>query len=270
MRVTADSAAETRAAALSASALALHRALAAAMFAIFGVGALALVGLVIPFARALEPGTPRDLVAQRFIQRGFRAFAELGEALGLWAVATQRAERLANGPAIVVANHPTLIDVVLLIAQLPQADCVVKSAAWRNPFLRGVVRLAGYVPNHGGPELVEECARRLRAGRTLVLFPEGSRSSAGGLRPFKRGAAHIALASGAPLRPVSIDCRPRILGKHQAWWAIPGERVHYTLRVGADLAARALAAEPSDSLAARRVTEALQRHFESEVRADVA
>lgn len=269
MRATAESAARS-AAAPGPVAVALHRLAGATMFAVFGLGALALVAVVLPAARLADWRTPGDLTAQRWIQRAFRGFAWLGEALGLWAVELHGAERLARGPAIVVSNHPTLIDVVLLIAHLPQADCIVKAAAWRNPFLRGIVSLAGYVPNDEGAELVAECARRLRAGRTLVMFPEGSRSTAAGLRPFKRGAAHIALASGAAWRPVRIECRPRILGKDQPWWAIPGERVRYTLRVGADLSARELAAERDGALAARRATEELQRRFESGAVAHVA
>ena len=240
------------------------------MFAVFGLGALALVVLVIPIARVCDWRAPGDLVAQRWIQRAFGSFASVGAALGLWSLEVRGAQRLAHGPALVVANHPTLLDVVLLIAQLPQADCVVKAAAWRNPFLRGIVSLAGYVPNRDGAALVAECARRLRSGRTLVLFPEGSRSTAAGLRAFKRGAARIALASGAALRPVQIECRPRMLGKDQPWWAIPGERVRYTLRVGADVAVGELAAQRTEALAARRLTEELQRLFESGAFADVS
>jgi len=90
------------------------------MFAIFGVGALALAALVIPAARLAAWRTPGDLTSQRWIQRAFRAFSRLGEALGLWSVEVHGAERLTGGPAIVVANHPTLIDVVLLIAHLPR------------------------------------------------------------------------------------------------------------------------------------------------------
>lgn len=248
----------------------LRRAFAPVMFAAFGIGALALVVLVIPLARLADWRSAGDLVAQRWIQRAFRLYAFSAESFGYIGLEVRGAERLARGPALVVANHPTLMDVVLLIAQFPQADCVVKAGAWRNPFLRGIVSLAGYVPNRDGPELVAECARRLRAGRTLVLFPEGSRSLASALRPFKRGAAHIALASGAALRPVLIECRPRMLGKDQAWWAIPGERVRYTLRVGADVAIGEPAAQQSDPLAARRLTEQLQRLFESGAFVDVA
>ena len=239
------------------------------MFGIFGASALALV-LVIPLARLVDRRTPWDRLTQRWIQRAFRVFAALGDRLGLFSLELRGAERLANGPALIVANHPTLLDVVFLISQLPQADCVVKADTWRNPFLRGIASLAGYVSNQDGPKLVEECTRRLRGGRTLVLFPEGTRSTAHGLRPFKRGAARIALASGCALRPVRIRCEPRILGKDQAWWAFPSEKVRYILRVGEDLPTAGLAAGLPRALAARRLTQELQREFESGAMSDVA
>lgn len=250
--------------------LAARRAGCALMFGIFGIGALGLVLLVVPLARLAELRTPRDRIAQRWIQRAFRTFTAIGDRLGLFALEVRCAERLARGPALVVANHPTLLDVVFLISRLPQADCVVKAGAWRNPFLRGMLSVAGYVSNGDGAELVAECAGRLRAGRTLVLFPEGSRSTALGMRRFRRGAARIALTSGCAVRPVHIRCEPRILGKDQSWWTLPGEKVRYTLRVGEDIALDRLAADLPQALAARRVTEELERVFESGVLPDVA
>jgi len=126
-----------------------------------------------------------------------------------------------SSPVIVVANHPTLIDVILLISRMPQADCVVKREAWSNPFLRNVVSAAGYVPNDGGVELVETCAARIRAGRSLVLFPEGTRSPRAGLGPFRRGAAHVALRTGCPVQPVAIRPDSPFLSKGEAWWRVP-------------------------------------------------
>jgi len=269
MRMTAETSTRSTAPPFLLAQFALKRALAALMFAIFGVGALVLVVLVIPSARLVR-SEAGDLVAQRWIRRAFAGFAWLMESVGLIGVEVHGEKRLARGPALVLANHHSLIDVVLLIAHLPQADCVVKAEAWENPWLRGIVSAAGYVPNREGPELVAECARRLREGRTLVLFPEGTRSPESGLRTFQRGAARIALASGAVIRPVHIACAPRMLGKDQPWWAIPAERVRYTLRVGADVPAGELTSEREPALAARRATEALQRIFESGARGDVA
>jgi 1-acyl-sn-glycerol-3-phosphate acyltransferase len=148
------------------------------------------------------------------------------ETLGLIEVEWIGAERLATpGPKIVVANHPSLIDVVLVISKLPQADCIVASKRAENRWLRGSVAAADYITNDSGVAVVYEAARRLREGRTLVVFPEGTRTpEAGGLGHFQRGAAHIALASGLDMLPVEISVEPRMLMKGQAWYHVPQER----------------------------------------------
>ena len=71
-------------------------------------------------------------------------------------------ERLQRDGLLVLANHPTLIDVVCLISLLPNADCVVKRAVARNPFMRGPVRAAGYISNDDGAGLVDDCVAAAR------------------------------------------------------------------------------------------------------------
>ena len=160
-----------------------------------------------------------------------------------------------------VANHPTLLDVVFLVARMPQADCIVKLGAWKNPFLRRVVSIAGYIANAEGPVVVDACVERLRAGRSVVVFPEGTRSAG----TFKRGAARIALRSGAQVTPVVIRCNPPALGKHQAWWGITAEKLVYTIDVGTPLAARGWIDDAAQDTprAARQLTEALREYIES-------
>lgn len=237
------------------------------LFATFGIGALVIAGIVFPFvAWRSEAGEMRERVAQRLIQRAFARFVWLGNALHLFEVHATGAADLVGGPTLVVANHPTLLDVVFLIARMPQADCIVKREAWQNPFLRHVVRIAGYIPNGEGPQVVDTCVERLRAGRSVVLFPEGSRSPDRGLRPFKRGAAHIALRSGCPITPVFLTCTPPALKKGQPWWAVPDRKFIVTMAVASPVVARDLvpAGEPiASSRAVRSVTAALYESFEA-------
>jgi 1-acyl-sn-glycerol-3-phosphate acyltransferase len=161
----------------------------------------------------------------------------------------------------VVANHPTLIDVMLLIACLPQADCVVKRAHWRSPVLRRVMIGAGYLPNIDGDELIDACVDRLRQGRTVIVFPEGTRSPRGRLGHFHRGAAHIALRSGCAPIPVTIRCEPLAFGKGARWYDVPDRRVLITVEVG-DPFVLAPCDGSDRSVAARRVTRVLRDFFE--------
>src|SRR5437763_5156293 len=240
-------------------------------FVTFGVGAIVVAGIVWPL-RLLpeETSARREVAVQRVVRAAFRLFAWWMRRLGLIRVAWIGAEGLrARAPRLVVANHPTLIDVVLLLAQLPQADCIVKTAARRNPFMRGIVTAAGYLGNDQGDVLVDACAERIARGRSVVLFPEGTRSPRGGLRRFQRGAAHIALKSGCPIVPVVITCRPPILLKGQPWHDVADGRPQWVLRVGAPIdPARYLDAGSTLPVAARRLTADLQALYEQGLGAD--
>lgn len=234
-------------------------------FAVFGVGTLAVAFLCFPVVRLLsrEP-LDRDRRAQRVVQQAFRLFTWFIEALGLVRVSWNGLDRLhRDGPNLVIANHPTLIDVVLLVGRLPQADCVVKRATLSNALLRWAVCGAGYITNDQREALVEACVGRVRQGRTLLLFPEGTRSPGGRLGPFRRGAAHIALRSGCDLLPVIITCEPPFLMKGQRWWDVPERTVQLTLHVTDPIVPKdQLDGQPDSPLAARQLTAALRGLYE--------
>jgi 1-acyl-sn-glycerol-3-phosphate acyltransferase len=237
-------------------------------FLSFGVGAIVVAVLVWLVARGAHAG--REVRAQRIVHGAFRLFAWWMTRLGLIRTAWIDPQRLdGQGPRLFVANHPTLIDVVLLLSRVPQADCIVKTAARRNPFMRGIVARAGYLANDEGDALVDACAARIAAGRSVVLFPEGTRSPRGGLRRFQRGAAHIALKSGCPIVPIVITCRPPTLLKGQPWHDVPDRRAAYVLRVVEPLdPARYLSADTPLPVAARRLTADLQALYERWLGAD--
>lgn len=225
-------------------------------FVVFGVGALSLALVVFPLSH-LAPGDRRvrEIHVQRMIHHAYRFFIAFMETLGLIHTEWVGAERLsAPGPHLVVANHPTLIDVVHVISKLPQADCVIGEEYARNPFLGFAASWAGYITNARGAEVVDACVERLRAGRTVVLFPEGTRSPRNEMHPFRRGAAHVALRAGVPLEPVSISCVPSMLGKGQPWWDVPERPGRFTIRVLDPIDPRAGASDLSDFHAARRLT----------------
>jgi 1-acyl-sn-glycerol-3-phosphate acyltransferase len=231
-------------------------------FLSFGVGAVIMAGVFLPIAARL-PGADRGqgLTAQRWISRAFQLFVRMGTLLRLWIVRFEGDTRFDQGPSLIVANHPTLMDGVFLLSRV-QADCVVKKEAWRNPALRGIVEAAGYVPNDDGAALIDACAERLEAGRSVLLFPEGSRSPANGLNRFKRGAARVALRTDCRILPVFVTCQPPALMKGQPWYSLPNEVLRFTFRVGEPVYARDLVPEGvPPAKAARRVTDTLASFF---------
>jgi len=203
-------------------------------FAVFGAAGVVLGLCVFPLLQWTARDARRgEFRVQRIMHLGFRAFVRLMEVLGLVEVTVRDEERLHGpGARLIVSNHPTLIDVVLLGSRLPQLDCVVKKEAWSNPFMRGVFSPAGYIPNDLGDAMLDTCAGRLQQGRALLLFPEGTRSPKGELGRFRRGAAHVALRSRQPLIPVSIRCEPPSLMRGQQWYQVPESKMQFTIEVG--------------------------------------
>ncbi|MDN3521811.1 lysophospholipid acyltransferase family protein [Halomonas ramblicola] len=234
-------------------------------FSAFGLGGL-VIGLVVAPVLQLAVREPRRRrrLARRVIRQAFRAFIGLMRALGVLDYRLEGGERLTRPGRLILANHPSLIDVVFLLAHVPDADCIVKGRLATNPFTRGPIRAAGYITNRE-PEAVMEAARAsLAEGHPLILFPEGTRSVPGRPIKFRRGGANIALRTGTPITPVLIRCEPTTLTKGEPWYHIPSRKVRINLRVLDDLPPEQDAARPA-SQQARALTRALSGHFNREL-----
>jgi 1-acyl-sn-glycerol-3-phosphate acyltransferase len=127
-------------------------------------------------------------------------------------------ERLAKGRSfVIVANHESFCDILVLLANLPmQVRFLAKRSVFQVPVLGWSIAAAGFVPvdrgdRSRGAETVEAALERLSGGRSLVIFPEETRTRTGDLLPFKRGAAHLALKSGLPILPVALAGTYRVL-----------------------------------------------------------
>lgn len=203
-------------------------------FTLFGLGGLALALLWFPlislFVRDREK---RAHISQTSVHRVWRLYIEIMRTLGVLTYEIEGAQQLREARGtIVVANHPSLIDVVFLMAFMRRTRAVVKKGVWNNPFMSGVVRASNYIPNLGDPErLIADCAQALKEGANLCIFPEGSRTPVTQRAVYQRGFAHVALHADAPVLLVAIEVTPPTLRKHEPWYSIPVSRPHWRIRV---------------------------------------
>lgn len=234
-------------------------------FAVFGLGGLLLGLTAFPLLQLLvrDPGR-RSRRARELVRQSFRGFIGLMRLGGVVDARVVGAERLQRRGLLILASHPTLVDVVALIAVTPQADCVVKAALVRNPFTVFPVRACNFILNQGGAALLDDCQASLRAGGNLVIFPEGTRSRPGQPLQLQRGAAQLALRAGVAITPVRIRCEPLGLTKGRPWWRTHDRPMRLTLEVGDDLPTQPFldAAHGEFPLAARRLTGYLRDYFE--------
>lgn len=233
-------------------------------FIVFGLCGLVFSLLVFPLVWLWPHRASRQRVVTLTIHHFFRALVAVLQKIGVMELDVCGAAALrTRGPAIVVANHPTYLDVVVLLSLTPAACCVVKNAHWGNPCLWGIVRAAEYVSNADPAELVEAGSRQLAAGYTMIIFPEGTRSPAPNrLHVFSRGFAHMALKADAPILPVLMDCDPPAFTRQMRWYDVPPRPFRMRVNVLEPLGVEQFAADDtSPALAARTVTRAVEAHI---------
>ncbi len=238
-------------------------------FAALGLGGFVLALTVIPLVTCvLRDRRARARRAQAVIRASFRVYVRLLCMLGVIRLEVAgEAPLAACRGAVVISNHPTLLDVVLIMALLPNAQCVVKHQLWRHPLLGPVVRAAGYIRNDQEPEpFIGDCRAALAAGANLIIFPEGTRTVPGRDMRFQRGFAHIATLTGASLLPITITCDPITLIKGQAWHVIPERRPTFRVDIGERLATSAFLDLPSRARGARRLVSHVQSYYAGKLR----
>lgn len=208
-------------------------------FTLFGVGGLILSITVFPLLYILPINKERKVsIARHIVRTSFRFFIGFMRFFGVLTYDINNAERLKSEKGLfIVANHPTLIDVVFLVSISKTPNCVVKQGVWKNPCMYCIVSSAGFIENNGDPELmVERCQKTLKAGDGLILFPEGTRTDPDSDIHMKRGVAHIALHAEKDLTPVTITCDPITLTKKHRWYHIPLEKPpHFCINVENDI-----------------------------------
>ncbi len=122
-----------------------------------------------------------------------------------------------DGTVIFCSNHPSAMDIPILLATLPvQFRFVAKRSLFSIPFLGWHLWRSGHVPverdrPHKAFRSLDQAADRIRGGRPVVLFPEGTRPREAGVGQFKKGSFYLAVKSGAPLVPVTISGSRTIL-----------------------------------------------------------
>lgn len=141
-------------------------------FASFGLGGMAIASVIAPVLNATTSDPQkRQQRAQNVIKHSFKGFTDMMVKLGIMTYSVEGLEKLQNSrQELVIANHPTLIDVVVLIGMMQQANCVVKQSLWSNPFTKGPVQSAGYILNAGSQQFVEDCVKRLKENNAASLL----------------------------------------------------------------------------------------------------
>ena len=234
-------------------------------FCLFGVGALVVGTVLLPMVKLLPASREtKRLRARGVMSAALRLFIAVMHRGGGMTYEFHGRERLSRPGQMIIANHPSLIDVVFLLAFVPTAGCVVKQGLWRNPLTRWAVTMTEFIPNDDAATVIEGATRALREKQVLIFFPEGTRTRPHQPMVFHRSAANVALRAAAVVTPVYIRCDPTTLTKSEPWYRIPSRRPHFALSVGDDLDLSRYRNAPLPA-ASRAFNDDLHQHFQQEL-----
>lgn len=202
-----------------------------------GLGSLAVICLFwVPLALVLHPLLPArwgQTLGRRVIAGGFRFYLVILETLCACRFDLSALDRLRDqGPLIVAANHPSLLDAVMIISRLPNAVCVMKAVLMDNVLFGAAARLARYIRNDAPLEMIIHARSALEEGAHLVIFPEGTRSVVVPVNPCTLSTGLISSRSGVPVQTVLIEFSSLYLGKRWPLFRRPQLPLSCRVRLG--------------------------------------
>jgi 1-acyl-sn-glycerol-3-phosphate acyltransferase len=181
----------------------------------------------------LLPADPGRRCGRYGAMVGFRLYVWMLRAMGIFQLDLQVLRSLRHGPPVLIApNHPSLIDAVFIVANVPNVACVMKTKLSRNVFMGAGARLARYIGNKSTRQMIANCVAELNRGNSVLLFPEGTRTLRAPINPLTASVAIIARRANAPVQTLIIEQNMPLLGKGWSvfrWQTLP---VVYRMRLG--------------------------------------
>lgn len=199
-----------------------YRVLITALFFTgFGLGALSLSVIAFNLIRIfIRNKDKRVFLSRKLTSYSFKFFVLSLNFFKISDIKIKNKEKIINDRKVIyIANHPSLIDYVILTSILSNSSCVVKGDLGHNFFMKGIISCNKYILNNDTAEnIVTTCSTQLNHGDNLIIFPEGTRTRDENNLKFNHGFSRIALAGNYKIRPVVIKFRGSALRKNAPWY----------------------------------------------------
>ena len=203
-------------------------------FGLLACGAIFLgwCGIAFVISPLFEP-SQRRRIGRLWMHRLFCAYLHLLDWCGLVKVDNSALTDLQHDRSLILApNHPSMMDVILVISRLPNVGCVMKAELWDNVFLGAGARMAAFIRNDSPHSMIKQAVRDLQGGSQLLIFPEATRTVREPVNPLSGGFALIAKKAGAPVQAILIETDSPYLRKGWSLFRLPPMPITYRVRLG--------------------------------------
>lgn len=199
----------------------------------FGVGGFLIGAVLFPLLYFFIPPRKRRIVFATIVHYSWKFFIWVMTSLMLIHVQTNNKEFLNKlRSTIVIANHPSLLDIVILISFVPRSICLVKRKLAHNILLKPLIKSIYLVNDTSAESFLENGTRALNEGLNVIIFPEGTRTDKHTQETkIHRGFAQLAIHSQKEVLMIKITSSPKILGKNQKWYDVGDRTTKYFVSV---------------------------------------
>lgn len=221
------------------------------------LGLMLLLGNAACLPLLLTPKAFRQPIVQQLISGIFRLFLLGTASCGLMRLDLSALDSInKQRKMLLVANHPSMIDVFLVVSRVRRSICLMRASIGFNIFLAVGAHLAGYISNRHSGTMLRRAASAVEQGDLLLVFPEGTRTTRQPVNELKPGVALIAKMTKAPLQTILIVTNSAYLSKGWNILRPPQFPLIYRAKLGQRLMPAGSVAETANSL---------QRYFEQEI-----
>lgn len=175
-------------------------------------------------------------------------------------------DKLGKPGQILIANHPSLLDVVFILSKVRRINCVVKSDLAKNIFLSPAIKASNYIVNDQDEELLNKSIDKLRSGDSLLIFPEGTRTKE--KISFHKAPFYIAIHGAKTLTPIFIYMHPRSLQKGVKWYKTPKIKIKYKIKIGSDLELSSFLTDKPNTIRVKSIHKQMNEIYTKEIKID--
>lgn len=217
---------------------------------IFGIGALIIGCIIFPVLSIFIKRKNRRKIFSEIIHLSWNFFIRLMKITKVINIHLNEKLSKIRGK-IVVASHPSLIDIVILIGQMPKSLCLAKQELLKNPVMHNIVKSL-YIINNIDPEIFQKNAMEaLSEGYNIVIFPTGTRTLPNEPIKIHKGAAQLSILSGINITPINIKTDYPFLIKHHSPLDAGEKTVNYHLKIMPEINPKDYLEEPNNEIKAR-------------------
>lgn len=137
-----------------------------------------------------------------------------------------------QGPLIIAPNHPCLLDALMILSRLPNLVCIMKSSIIDNVFFGAGARMAGYICSDPQLGMIKQAIVELKYGNSLLIFPEGTRTTRWPINSCQGMVALIAEQAKVPIQTLLIETDSGYLTKGWKLFKTPTVPITYNIRLG--------------------------------------